>query len=347
MDNRNYGYINSVGEVIIDPIFSFALDFSEGLAAIREKGYYGYIDKTGKLVIPPNFEDADKFKNGMAIVKTKDNKEVYINTKGQIIEVKLEQYYELNNFNEGMSLVRAKNGFGYINTKGNVVVIPQYKSAGNFENGLALVSKNGSNFGYINKSGEYIIEPKYYLATDFSNGIAAVKDSADKTKFINTEGKIVLEINSSYTCDNFSDDGLAVFYEEGKGYGYVDKNGKIVIKPDKRFKVLGSFYDGIAFFSTEKAIGYIDKNGEILFSIDKEFGLKKVSNGMIPFYKRDNLGKIKYGFMNTKGEIKIKPKFRAIEPFKGNIARVYLPEAFSDYLYINRNGDIIEPKKKY
>ncbi|WAC03072.1 WG repeat-containing protein [Lacinutrix neustonica] len=345
MNNGKYGYINSVGDVIIEPKFYYALDFSEGLAAIREKGFYGYINNTGQFVIPPYFEDAGKFKDGIAIVTTKEDKEIYINTKGEMIDIKLEQYYKLNKFYEGLSIVKTKNGFGYIDTKGNVVISPQYKTASNFENGLALVSKNGSDFGYINKSGKYKIEPKYYLATNFSNGLAAVKDSGYKTKFLNKEGEEILEIKSSYTCDNFSE-GLAIFYEEGKGYGYVNKNGDVVIKPNSMFETLISFKEGVARFSTKNEVGYIDKKGNILFKISKDFFLGEVSNGMIPFYKRgESLTQIKYGFMNIKGEIKVKPQFKEVEHFKGNIAGVYLPKGFSDYLYINKEGDIIKPKK--
>ncbi|GAA3523366.1 WG repeat-containing protein [Aquimarina addita] len=346
MNNGKYGYINSVGKVIIEPKFYYALDFSEGLAAIREKGYYGYIDKTGQFVIPPNFEDAGKFKDGIAIVTTKEDKKVYINTKGEMIDIKLEQYYKLNKFNEGLSIIKTKNGFGYIDTKGNVVVSPQYKTAYNFENGLALVSKNGTNFGYINKSGKYVIEPKYYIATSFSNGLAAVKDSGFKTKFLNKEGKEVLEIKSSYTCDNFSE-GLAIFYEEGKGYGYVNKNGDIVIKPNSKFETLMSFKEGVARFSTKNEVGYIDKNGKILFKISKDYFLGYVSNGMIPFYKRrERLSQSRYGFMNIRGEVKVKPQYKEVEPFKGNLARIHLSQGFNGYyVYINKEGNVIEPKK--
>lgn len=345
MKNGKYGYMNSVGEVIIEPKFYQAFDFSEGLAAIREKGYYGYIDKTGQFVISPGFEDAGKFKDGIAIVRTKENKEVYINTKGEIIDIKLDQYYKLNQFYEGLSIVKTKNGFGYIDTKGNVVVKPQYESAGNFEDGLALVSKNRSDFGYINRSGQYAVEPKYYMATNFSNGLAAVKDSGYTTKFLNQDGKKVLEIKSSYTCDNFSD-GLAIFYEEGKGYGYVNKKGEIVIKPNSIFETLIGFKEGVARFSTKDEVGYIDKKGNILFKISKDYFLGYVSDGMIPFYKRgESLTQIRYGFMNIQGEVKVKPQFKEVEPFKGNIARVYLPKGFSDYLYIDKEGNIIEAKK--
>ena len=50
---------------------------------------------------------------------------------------------------------------GFINIKGEEVISPKYKSATNFENGIALVSADNHKWGAINKQGQIIIPLKY------------------------------------------------------------------------------------------------------------------------------------------------------------------------------------------
>lgn len=76
-ENRLCGYISTAGVVTIAPTFAEAMDFSEGLAAVRlEKtngvwgmgDRWGYIDRRGKFVIPARFNEALVFQNGTAWV---------------------------------------------------------------------------------------------------------------------------------------------------------------------------------------------------------------------------------------------------------------------------------------
>ena len=51
------GYINATGELVIQPSFVSALNFSEGLAPVYvDKKKLGFVDKTGELAIPAKFK---------------------------------------------------------------------------------------------------------------------------------------------------------------------------------------------------------------------------------------------------------------------------------------------------
>ena len=54
----DWGYIDPQGKFAVEPQFSYAQPFSEGLAALRpvSSGKYGYIDHAGKYVISPQFD---------------------------------------------------------------------------------------------------------------------------------------------------------------------------------------------------------------------------------------------------------------------------------------------------
>jgi len=53
MDCSHWGYINQIGEIVIPTHFSWADEFSEGLARVLKKGLYGFINKSGEFVWRP------------------------------------------------------------------------------------------------------------------------------------------------------------------------------------------------------------------------------------------------------------------------------------------------------
>jgi hypothetical protein len=58
------GFINRTGKVVLR--FDGVRDFSEGLAAVKDKGQWGFIEPGGKFVIAPRFEAARSFSEGLA-----------------------------------------------------------------------------------------------------------------------------------------------------------------------------------------------------------------------------------------------------------------------------------------
>jgi hypothetical protein len=59
-------YIRTDGTPAFGPDFDDALDFSEGLAAVKVGEKWGYIDRNGRWVIAPRFDSAEGFVGGLA-----------------------------------------------------------------------------------------------------------------------------------------------------------------------------------------------------------------------------------------------------------------------------------------
>lgn len=343
--NKGFGYINAKGETIIEPQFELAEMFSENLACVRIKHKYGFINRNGEIVIEPKYRSAKAFKNGFAIVETTTNhirEYKYIKKNGEVLNFNFDKYYD---FKEDMGLIyNQETGFGFINSMGEIAINPKYKEAGHFSNGLASV-KIGNNYGYINKLGEIVVKPKYYLVTNFKNGLAAVRDKEyQNTKYIDTLGQIVLSINSDYIAHNFND-GLAMF-KQGKGYGFVNKKGEVIINPDNSFEIVDDFNEGFARFFTKTETGFINKKGEIVFKVKKNVFLGDISEGMIPFYVKDEESYLnpKYGYLDTNGKTVIKPQFKKAAKFINGIAEVLLKNSLSE-VYINTKGEFIYNEK--
>lgn len=89
---KGYGYIDSLGQLVIPCDFYLGQHFSEGLAVVKQNGKgkgYGYIDKTGAMIVKPTFTLAESFENGLASVtigkKYEEFRHGYIDKKGNYI----------------------------------------------------------------------------------------------------------------------------------------------------------------------------------------------------------------------------------------------------------------------
>ena len=84
------------------------------------------------------------------------------------------QFERVSSFSEGLAGVEQNEKWGFINTKGEVVVPCIYDDAVSFSEGLAGVEQN-EKWGFINTKGEVVIPCIYDEATWFSEGLAKVK----------------------------------------------------------------------------------------------------------------------------------------------------------------------------
>lgn len=65
-----YGYANTHGKIIIEPMFDMAENFDDGMALIKQGKRYGYINPKGRIVIKPQFAGAWGFWEGRAKIES-------------------------------------------------------------------------------------------------------------------------------------------------------------------------------------------------------------------------------------------------------------------------------------
>ena len=77
---------DKTGQIVINPQFDDAKDFSEGLAAVEIGNRWGFIDKQGTFAINPQFDWASSFFDGIARVSTGDSIK-YIDKQGNVQKI--------------------------------------------------------------------------------------------------------------------------------------------------------------------------------------------------------------------------------------------------------------------
>lgn len=131
--------------------------------------------------------------------------------------------------------------WGYIDKTGKEVINPQFKSAGQFSEGLAAVRLNGT-YGFIDKSGSFIIKPKFDFALPFQGGQAKVFLDG-KPYFIDKKGNVTFQHNFK-SISSFENHSFAIAITQTDKYCLINRDGKLIT--DTVFKKINPFNDGVA-----------------------------------------------------------------------------------------------------
>ena len=258
-----YGVIDMKGKEIIPCTHEHIYDCSEDMFLYRTKDedynyWYGWLDKKGNVVIEAQYSDAGLFNDGLALAIRKNDKKswineyAFINKKGEIV-VDFNTYAMMKSFSEGLAAVNVENDnkdvWGYINTKGEVVIAPTYGYAYPFCDGVAIVGKNDKNF-VIDTKGEVVFIPEkdmVFLEEEFSEGLMPVAKGNDlkaKCGFINTKGEEVLPFEYDY-AESFID-GTAYVIKDKK-FLVIDKKGKVLEEETIDADELEEYLDDILY----------------------------------------------------------------------------------------------------
>jgi hypothetical protein len=180
---------------------------------------WGFVDRTGRFVVAPKYFAAWPFKEGLALVVTSGPwhplgnesgdfrlaRITYIDGSGREIRAPI-SVRRASSFSDGRAVVvpdkvmRIKGGCakgGYLNTRGEWAIEPQFDDLSDFSEGLAAVNIGancgmGGKWGYIDKDGRVAIPFDFLSAGQFSDGRACVERKQGESVVINRAGNVVV-----------------------------------------------------------------------------------------------------------------------------------------------------------
>jgi hypothetical protein len=266
-EDGKWGFIDNTGQLAIDFQYEQALDFSDGMAAVKVGGSWGYIDESGTMAIAPQFPTGFSFYDGLAQVGV-GHTMGFMNHHGDVVIEPATSWLDAYHFSEGLAGVRFfDESFGYIDTSGEVVIrLPNASDVGYFSEGLAAV-KEGL-YGFIDRSGHFVIEPRFLYAEEFSNGMAVV-EAQSGYQIIDTRGSVMATLEFQ-TVKGLREERAAVSqgglfaaldagaedpYAADYGWGYIDETGDVVVPADLR--MCWDYRGGLARIE--------DKNGKMAY----------------------------------------------------------------------------------
>jgi hypothetical protein len=218
-------------------------------------------------------------------------------------------YEELSFLHNDRIAVKRDRKWGYADGRGNMVIPPQFESAGDFLAPAAVV-RGRENLGLIDRHGTPLTPHKYIKIGDFVDGVAEFMDADVSAGLIDLKGR---EIVTGFVVTGPLSEGLALAFKSNTEKGYIDRNGKWVIKT--KFGVRGDFSEGLAIVDAKGKRGYLARNGKLAIPF-KYDSAKAFSSGVAAVAQ-----KRKWGVIDLKGRFLVKPELDYIDSFVNDIAR--------------------------
>lgn len=369
-----WGYIDSLGQTIIEPQFDFANQFFDSVAVNQKDSLWGLITEDNEVLLDFKYKGISKFGTEKYRVNYGNKKPIFFNKKGhEVISLKYEKF---GGFFDGMCRVRVDSLWGFVDNNGNEIIACQYEDARNFSEGLAAVLINdewifidkkgneqlnpsakipflenigkfknglcwykvGKFYGYFDKNGKTKIKPQYTKVFDFENGVARVVYDR-KTGVIDTKGRWLLKPKDYEVIFPFSDNGVAVVRKKfNEKSGLINNKGEVLT--DLKYGFVDKFSNGYARVSDKKGYGFVNTRGhEVIPCIYKD--AKAVSNGLVPVIAPNKLA---WEYRDLNNEKAIKGEFAKANTFTEGLVQVQLHE-FDDFskMWLDTLGNEVNP----
>jgi len=314
--NGKCGYVDRLGNVVIEAIYTIANSFSEGLAMVAlDNRKYGFIDKTGKIVIPLEYDNNYGFLNQFTL-QSKNNKLGLMNASGK--EITEFKYNNISTSSNGILTVKMGEKFGLIDKTGQEITPVKYDDIRFFVDSLAVV-REGDKFSLINKAGREITPVKYdYIKFD-RDSLGVVKKGI-KYGYINQAGQLVIPLKYDYAND-FSD-GIAKV-RSGEKFGLIDETEKEII--NIKYNEINSFEWDLLPVKLNDKWGIINKKEQEI----TDFKFDKIITSSSPFFivgikDYNKIGKSQFlwGIINKDGKEITATRYLGVGELREDMIRV-------------------------
>lgn len=379
--NGKYGYIDSLDNEVIKPQYLYASYFNEGIALIivdttcvilsdtltnkmassfinllpeqkKIRYKYGYISLDNKLAIDTTLiYEFENIENDWNSIKELISKGKQLNLQWLSCSDDRILYQD--------SITKL---FGYMNSKGETIITPQYKAGHQFSEGLAAVLvlnkdlKDLPKWGYIDINGNLVIENKYSAASIFRESKAIVEfrdikwhddkeggfSLAKSSIIINKSGKMIgAPFDMTRVIYPYSD-GIAC--TQGKlgvmnlGYNFLDENGDFLI--DGTLIDITRFVNGYAGVKID-SINWVFVDKEMKIISEKYENVQPFSEGYAAI-KKNNL----WGYIDTTFQVKVVCKYNECSSFRNGLASFKIKGGtLMIEGYINKKGEVVWQKE--
>lgn len=290
-----YGYVDQAGRMVVDFRYAAATGFSEGVAAVQDRGgSWGYVDARGNELIPPRYAFAAPFA-------------------------------------EGVAAACMGSACGWIDHTGRWALQPSFTGVGSFDKGWAPARGVEGKWGFIDQSGSWIVQPQYDEAKTPSDGLAAVGlRGADYNLvwgFVDRSGRLAVPFALSWV-GRFKEGLAPVFPVGARAWGFVDRHGRLAIAP--QFTSAREFEGGFAPVFNGVRWGCTDRTGRMVtayLEASPRCQPRPLALLLVPVTgggcaSCSGQAGAKWGFVDAQGRGVIAPQFDVAEDFQEGLAVV-------------------------
>lgn len=257
--DEKYGVTNNEGKIIIDAQYSDIDVLGEdkvGFIIKNDEGKYGLIDYSRSQILETKYDSIQNVYGNDLYVVTEAGKQKIVNKENKdVLTTGFDSIEEILTSQENAIIFVKKGKYGVMNLSGEILINPEYDKLEKAKN-ETFIAKKADKYGIINISKEekipfeyssivynkkadiYVLEDSNYNSTILNNNLET-KVSGILLELNETKGYIKLRVEDIYKYYNFKFEekkesdifpNKTLFLDKKDSkYGYVDKDGKIIV----------------------------------------------------------------------------------------------------------------------
>ena len=246
--------------MVVEPKFAdidvLGKDNKTGFIIKNDSGKYGIIDYSNKQILETKYDSIEKIYGNDLYVVTVNGKQKIVNKENNdVLTDGFDTIKQILSNQENAVIFVKANKYGIMNLTGEILIEAQYDSLKEAKLGTFIAQKNGkygiidienkekiafeyNSIVYNEKANIYILEDDN-LNSNILNSDLEIKLSGMLIELNESKGYLKLRVDDEYKyynlkfeekneADIFTNRTLFISKKDGK-YGYVDKEGKIVV----------------------------------------------------------------------------------------------------------------------
>ena len=230
-------------------------------------------------------------------------------------------FEKLGNPSDEMTPFKRGDRWGYIDNDGVEVVAPRFRLAQEFSSGMAAVQDTATGrWGYIDFAGDYIIQPSWGLARPFHGKLAVVATHQyNHLRLIDRSGEYIDD--RRWTSVVQLEDGSGAGCEQlGQCYIFDRDGTRTHDLPLERPMIR---YTGGEWIGTRSAYYHHETGEQLPRQVTGNYSPAEALNSSgLTRVSRFVDGNLMYGYIDSRGDIKIPLIFRWASPFCNDHAMV-------------------------
>lgn len=255
--------------------------------AKKEQGQGVFSLFTGREIVPAIYSQIYQETDGTLVARDVSGTEILFDQGGHVLFIYPRGYAHGGGGVPGpeLHLIHSKYASAYLKNRKEVVVFPDVKYGGTFEDGFAAVTLDNGCHTYIRPDGSHINSECYIWADAFKNARAIVSTSDSVVMLIDTTGKAVIRVpmnryEGSNSISMLESRGLYYKVTDPQGHHIFDRDGtpllmycSFVSKTPKG--------DSILFIQEQKP-GWVLPDGQIKWAAITDYtrqGARRILNG--------------------------------------------------------------------
>lgn len=239
-------------------IFRYA---GEGLVSVKKNGKWGFADTSGAIKVELKYDYTGDFSEGIALAQSgekfvgisKSGEELFIYDKGILIGEFKNGLILAKDINKNEPASYKRDKYGYLNSKGEYAIRPQFKNATSFYEGYAVVKDSLNHFHYTDNLGRYVpTEPNWEIpvecCTEYLGPIENLVQPGGLFKVRRKFSKKAEEVKETSG------------FQYNERVGFINKDGKEIAACE--YDSTGRFVMGVCKVVIGDKAGLIDINGK-------------------------------------------------------------------------------------